>query len=373
MARLVDGKAKIPDAPSHCRSGGVRQAHALVPRARAQTFSGRPPWGPGESLLCGGLAPHPLGLGTQLPRLPRPVQRTPPDPVGLGQRGPHCAAPPALRRPPAFPGPCRPPAGATRERRGLGHLHLQGPPRRREPHAASRAGGHGRLQGPGAQPRVGVSPGLHPSAGRGAGAGPGGAGRGLVAAQVSGGVASWLRRCAGRGPWDGVVGSGEGATRSCGGGRESAIELRARGLEEARGRPGRARSQGAVRGPGGRDRARAPQDASVGRLARKGAYAVPVGQSLQVAGVTLAEENQRDEMGDSHRLPSPSQARAPAPAAAAARVRSTCESRVPGARSGVGGTRDSRGPGPGGAEPAVRRSGLHGPQEAPPAVLGGPC
>ncbi|XP_013372263.1 PREDICTED: protein G6b isoform X2 [Chinchilla lanigera] len=249
MARLVDGKAKIPDAPSHCRSGGVRQAHALVPRARAQTFSGRPPWGPGESLLCGGLAPHPLGLGTQLPRLPRPVQRTPPDPVGLGQRGPHCAAPPALRRPPAFPGPCRPPAGATRERRGLGHLHLQGPPRRREPHAASRAGGHGRLQGPGAQPRVGVSPGLHPSAGRGAGAGPGGAGRGLVAAQ----------------------------------------------------------------------------------------------------------------------------ARAPAPAAAAARVRSTCESRVPGARSGVGGTRDSRGPGPGGAEPAVRRSGLHGPQEAPPAVLGGPC
>ncbi|XP_078224957.1 megakaryocyte and platelet inhibitory receptor G6b isoform X4 [Callithrix jacchus] len=148
------------------------------------SFSGGPPRGPGESLMRRSLSPHPLGLGAQLPGLQGPVQRTAANPVGLFQRDPHRASPPALRWPPTLPGAWYPAAGAPLERGGLRHLFLQGPPRGREPYSASRAGGQGLLQGPGAYPRVRVSPAPDPAAGRWAGAGTGSFGPRLVAAQA---------------------------------------------------------------------------------------------------------------------------------------------------------------------------------------------
>ncbi|EAX03496.1 chromosome 6 open reading frame 25, isoform CRA_e, partial [Homo sapiens] len=170
--------------PNHGCVSAAATAAALEGPREPWGFSGRPPWGPGESLLRRSLSSHPLGLGTQLPGLQGPVQRTPTDPVGLFERDPHRASPPAFRRPPTLPGLWYPAAGAPLERGGLGHFFLQGPPRGREPYSASRAGGQDLLQGPRAYPWVRVSPAPDPAAGRWVGARTGSFGPGLVAAQA---------------------------------------------------------------------------------------------------------------------------------------------------------------------------------------------
>nr|XP_038954880.1 megakaryocyte and platelet inhibitory receptor G6b isoform X2 [Rattus norvegicus] len=113
----------------------------------------------------------------------RPVQRAPPDPVGLFERDPNCA--PALLWPPAFPRHWYQAARAATERRGFWYFFLQRTPREREPHSDSSVRGQGRLPAFGIYPRIRVFQSLDPVAGLWACAGTGSLGLGLVAAQTA--------------------------------------------------------------------------------------------------------------------------------------------------------------------------------------------